>query len=232
VFVSVEREWLAERLASRQSIEAIARELACHPSTVAYWANKHSLVSTLAAKHATKGPVERGVLEQFVRERLTIEQIGARLGIGSASVRHWLRKYELKTARTHDLQRGAPPGSELIRECGRHGWTAFVVSGNAKRLRCKRCRSEHVSARRRRVKAILVAEAGGCCQLCGYDRYPGALQFHHPDPTEKEFALATQGIARSLARARSEADKCVLLCANCHAEVEGGVANIPAARSR
>jgi transposase len=219
-------------LASGASIEAIASEVGCHASTVAYWANKYDLVSTLAAKHATKGPIERAVLEQLVGEGLTIEQIGAQLGIGSSSVRHWLRKYELKTARAHDLQRGAPPGSELIRECRRHGWTAFVVSRNGKRLRCKRCRSEHVSARRRRVKAILVAEAGGCCQLCGYDRYPGALQFHHPDPAEKEFAVATQGIARSLARARSEAGKCVLLCANCHAEVEGGVANIPAARSR
>jgi hypothetical protein len=58
--------------------------------------------------------------------------------------------------------------------------------------------------------------------LCGYDRCAGALHFHHLDPAEKSFHLSMQGVARSLARAREEMAKCVLLCANCHAEVEAG----------
>jgi transposase len=225
----VEKEWLTEQLASGRSIEAIAREVGRHPSTVAYWANKHGLASTLAAKHATKGPVARLVLEQLVEEGLTIEQIGGRLDIGSAAVRHWLRKHGLRTARARHAPTEMSVEREVIRECQHHGWTVFIRSGSDRRLRCKRCRTQHVSARRRNVKAILVAEAGGRCQLCGYDRYPGALQFHHTDPTEKAFGLATQGVARSLSRARAEVVKCVLLCANCHAEVEGGLANIPAA---
>ena len=57
-------------------------------------------------------------------------------------------------------------------------------------------------------------------------RYAAALQFHHVDPTEKAFALSSRGVTRSLAKAREEAAKCVLLCANCHAEVEAGVATI------
>jgi transposase-like protein len=227
----VDREWLREQLAAGRSIEAIAREVGRHPSSVAYWVNKHGLASMHAVKHSAKGPVERVVLEQLVEERLTIEQIGRRLGIGSAAVRHWLRKYGLRTARARRGSSETPVDREVIRECQRHGWTVFVVSGTDKRLRCKRCRSDHVSARRRRVKAILVAEAGGCCQLCGYDRYAGALQFHHRDPTEKAFGLATQGVARSLSRARAEVIKCILLCANCHAEVEGGLANIPPRRA-
>ena len=106
-------------------------------------------------------------------------------------------------------------------------------SGPARgRYRCKRCRVEAVNARRRRVKQILVEEAGGACQLCGYERYAGALQFHHIDPAEKTFALSSRGVARSLAKARAEVAKCVLLCANCHAEVEAGVATIAAATSR
>jgi hypothetical protein len=83
-----------------------------------------------------------------------------------------------------------------------------------------------VTARRRRVKRALVEEAGGRCVLCGYDRFPGALQFHHVDPATKSFALSVQGVARSLEKARAEAAKCVLICANCHAEVEGGLATI------
>jgi transposase len=227
----VDRGWLEEQLSAGRSIESIAREVGRDPSTVAYWTNKHGLASTFAAKHATKGPVDRDALSDLVAEGLTIEQIGANLGIGSASVRHWLQKYGLRTVRA---RRQAPTAGEreVIRECRRHGWTAFVMAGTGKRLRCTRCRTEHVSTRRRKVKAILVAEAGGCCQLCGYDRYPGALQFHHRDPSEKAFGLATQGVARSLSRARDEVRKCILLCANCHAEVEGGIANIAAAVSR
>ncbi len=228
----MDRAWLEEQLAGGTSIEAIARELGRHPSSVAYWVNKHSLASTLAGKHAAKGPVERALLERLVEEQLTIAQIGERLEIGSASVRHWLRRYGLKTARARQPRPGDLAGREVVRECQHHGWTVYVISGSDRRIRCKRCRIERVSARRRKVKAILVTEAGGCCQLCGYDRFPGALQFHHRDPALKAFGLATHGVARSLSRARAEVRKCVLLCANCHAEVEGGVANIPVAISR
>jgi 5-methylcytosine-specific restriction endonuclease McrA len=76
------------------------------------------------------------------------------------------------------------------------------------------------------VKERLVAAAGGSCALCGYDRSAGALHFHHLNPTEKAFAIAGRGVGRSLAAASAEAQKCVLLCATCHAEVEAGVATL------
>ena len=56
--------------------------------------------------------------------------------------------------------------------------------------------------------------------LCGYAECHAALQFHHVDPSQKSFALSREGVTRSLAQAREEAAKCVLLCANCHAKVE------------
>jgi hypothetical protein len=80
--------------------------------------------------------------------------------------------------------------------------------------------------RRRAVKAILVAEAGGACQICGYDRCLRALEFHHRDPGEKEFGIGRYGHTRSLARARAEVAKCVLLCSNCHMEVEDGLTSL------
>jgi hypothetical protein len=72
----------------------------------------------------------------------------------------------------------------------------------------------------------LIEEAGGACRLCGYDRYIGALHFHHVDPGTKEFGISRWGFSRSIAKARAEAAKCVLLCSNCHAEVEAGVATL------
>ena len=72
-----------------------------------------------------------------------------------------------------------------------------------------------------------LVEAGGSCVLCGYDRSVRALHFHHVDPSQKAFGLAFAGVARSLERCREEAAKCLLLCSNCHAEVEDGLATIP-----
>jgi hypothetical protein len=43
----------------------------------------------------------------------------------------------------------------------------------------------------------------------------------------KKFALLLRGIPRALDVARDEARRCALLCANCHAEVEAGVLELP-----
>jgi hypothetical protein len=76
------------------------------------------------------------------------------------------------------------------------------------------------------VKQILVDEAGGACTLCGYSRCVAALQFHHLDPGAKSFSVSMRGVTRSLETARLEAKKCVLLCSNCHAEVEAGFTDL------
>ena len=59
----MDRDWLAAELRQGRSIEAIAREVGRDPSTVAYWANKHGLVSTHAARHKPRGGVERSELQ-------------------------------------------------------------------------------------------------------------------------------------------------------------------------
>jgi 5-methylcytosine-specific restriction endonuclease McrA len=113
------------------------------------------------------------------------------------------------------------------RVCRTHGRTQFVLEGRGY-YRCKRCRMQRVMEWRRRTKARLIAEAGGRCRICGYDRYTGASHFHHVDPSQKEFGIARKGVTRSIAKARAEVAKCVLLCSNCHAEVEAGIARLPA----
>ena len=81
---------------------------------------------------------------------------------------------------------------------------------------------------RRRAKEILVAEAGGCCSCCGYDRCLAALEFHHLDPRLKRFAVGGRGLTRSLEVLREEAAKCLLVCSNCHVEIEAGVRQLVA----
>jgi hypothetical protein len=63
---------------------------------------------------------------------------------------------------------------------------------------------------------------GGCCVVCGYNRCVRALEFHHVDPSKKSFGLSERGLCHSWDRIQEELDKCILLCANCHREVEDG----------
>lgn len=85
-----------------------------------------------------------------------------------------------------------------------------------------------VTERRRKLKAMVVEYRGGHCVLCGYDRCPWALDLHHVDESRKEFGLSMDGMTRSWEKVRKEADKCVLVCANCHREVHAGVAKLSA----
>jgi hypothetical protein len=70
---------------------------------------------------------------------------------------------------------------------------------------------------------------GGRCQICGYNRCSEALEFHHPDPTQKDFGISQKGYTRSWEKVKEETDKCILLRANCHREVHAGILQLPQA---
>lgn len=84
-----------------------------------------------------------------------------------------------------------------------------------------------VAKRRRKIRQLLVDYKGGICQLCGYKGYPGAFDLHHRGDSKKEFGLSAQGLTRSWERTKKEADKCILVCANCHREIHGGYTQLP-----
>jgi transposase-like protein len=48
------------------------------------------------------------------------------------------------------------------------------------------------------------------------------------DPSTVSYWVKKHGLSYSLQRLRTEAQKCVLLCATCHAEVEAGEVSLPA----
>ena len=88
--------------------------------------------------------------------------------------------------------------------------------------------SEERKARHRAVcaakglkrKQLLVEYKGGKCQICGYNKCLKALHFHHRVPSEKLFELHTNSIkAKNWDLVLIEADKCDLVCSNCHAEI-------------
>jgi transposase len=230
----MDQESLELLLQQGLSIERVAKRFGKDPSTISYWMKKYGLVSPYREKHAAKGGIERERLEALVEAGMTIAEIAEEVGRSKATVRHWLRRYALRTkngvgTRMRGVASAARDAGMLAATmtCPRHGDTEFVIEGRGY-YRCKRCRADSVVRHRQKLKAILVEEAGGRCAICGYAGHVQALQFHHLDPSEKRLGLSGQGVTYSLARIRAEAKKCVLLCANCHVEVEIGAATVPA----
>lgn len=227
----MDRESLELLLNEGISVERIAKRFGKDPSTVSYWLRKHGLQAPNRKKYAARGAIQRELLEALVAEAMTIAEIAAKLERSNGTVRHWLRRYGLRTAgsrRIESKRAAKADGLAVITSvCPSHGVTAFAVEGRGY-YRCKRCRAERVSKSRRRLKEMLVEEAGGCCCICGYDRYLGALQFHHVDPESKVLTISRNGVTQSIHTLRREARKCVLLCSNCHAEVQCGLALLPA----
>lgn len=66
---------------------------------------------------------------------------------------------------------------------------------------------------------------------CRYRAEVTNLHFHHVDPATKSFALRTAR-TRAIAAYRAEAAKCVLVCANCHGEIEVGLIPCPPAGTK
>lgn len=227
----MDRAPLEQMLAQGLSLAEIGRRFRLHESTVGYWVQKHGLQAVDRDKHAARGGLTREELEPMVDARMSIAEIAETVGRSKATVRHWLGKYGLRT-KGDQLRPGVREARaaglpEATLHCPRHGNSSHSLDGRGY-YRCRRCRAEAVVRRRRKVKQILVEEAGGRCQLCGYDSYSGALEFHHRDPATKSFGLSMRGLTPSIETLRAEAEKCILLCSNCHAEVEGRIASIPA----
>jgi transposase len=229
----MDRDSLAALLGRGLSLEEIGRRFGRHPSTVSYWMHKYGLEAVNRDKHAAKGGIARERLEGLVQEGRTIAEIGAEVGLSKSAVRHWLGRYGLRTRnkvgpRIGEAARdGKAEGRLTIEyECLHHGLTEYVLEGRGY-YRCKRCRSQGIAAHRRRVKQLIVEEAGGCCAICGYAASPAALEFHHLDPLEKRMGISANGLTVSLQSLREEVAKCVLLCSNCHAEVENGDRALP-----
>jgi len=82
-----------------------------------------------------------------------------------------------------------------------------------------------VAKRRRKVKTLAIEYKGGKCQICGYKKYQGALDLHHITGG-KEFGIADKGYTRSWEKVKTELDKCILVCANCHRELEAGITQL------
>ena len=107
------------------------------------------------------------------------------------------------------------------------------LSGQKQKYCSNRCKQKHhyhrvkqqtntyhsQTIRSLKRKIQLIERMGGCCSKCGYSKNIAALHFHHRNPNEKDFKLDMRILSnRRWEAILIESQKCVLLCANCHAE--------------
>ena len=86
---------------------------------------------------------------------------------------------------------------------------------------CKDCNKQNVIDRKRQFKLKCLEYKGNKCSSCGYNKCVAALEFHHLDPSQKEFVPSHyDGTSwdKNKDRVIKELDKCIVLCANCHRE--------------
>ena len=184
----LDKAFLEQCLNDGMSLPEIGKLVGRPPGTVGYWVKRHGLVANGSRKFRPGKGIKRADLEPLVARGLTLGQIAKELEVGIQTVRYWIDRYGLP----HPKEIRAERRAELLRsgetrgtfKCRHHGETEFFAD-SAGSWRCRQCRQEAVSRRRRRVKRVLVEEAGGGCAICGYDRAIGALHFHHLDPVDE-----------------------------------------------
>jgi len=153
--------------------------------------------------------MDKKILEECIDNNMSIREIAKIQKKGYSTIKYWLDKYKLKTKKTNIQKDKVCP----------HHKDATVKRDSAGKWRCKKCASAAVIKRRKLLKLKAIEYKGGACEICKYSKYYGALEFHHIDPSKKDFGIAANGLTRAWEKIKQELDKCQLLCANCHREV-------------
>ena len=125
----------------------------------------------------------------------------------------------MKTIKLNEIRRLAREGStrsQIAQRLGVHVTTIYKHLNPALYERAKAATKE----RQRRNKKALIEYKGGKCSACGYDKCQQALDFHHTG--EKSFTIGNRKSA-PIDILKKEADKCILLCRNCHAELHAEI---------
>ncbi len=180
--------------------------------------------------------MDKSTLETFVSQGLSIGQISRITNKSRTSIRHWLEKFNLKTK--HKSFKELPRAKNIVyindqefKKCPKceqlkNLQSDYYISKNGDvHGWCKSCNNKTTYEKQLARKTECVKYKGGKCIVCGYHKYIGSLDFHHLDPSEKEFNIA-QLRSYSLSKLKKELDKCVLLCKNCHSEVHHGLVDL------
>ncbi len=86
---------------------------------------------------------------------------------------------------------------------------------------CRKCCSKLVADNQERIKKKCVEYKGEICEECSIRDDPCIYDFHHRDPSTKDFKISS--LPHFNDKMKSELDKCVLLCCHCHRKIHASV---------
>lgn len=168
-------------------------------------------------------------LQKYVEQGFSIREISKETNKSQTNVRHWLKKYGLKTQNLSFSQGFAL--KEKIIENGIEYKLCAACNTKKELLKdfytknkkyshawCKSCLNKQTIKWQQERKIEAINYKGGKCIKCGYNKYAGALDFHHLDPSKKDYSISRRKNC-TLDTIKPELDKCILLCRNCHAEL-------------
>jgi hypothetical protein len=165
-------------------------------------------------------------LIEKINSGLSLNQISKETGKGLTTVRYWAKKHNVEFPNKPFKEMGKKVYGEtrFCPRCKKDCDTSQFYSRRGKEnssVYCKQCTNMQTIDRQRKLKKEMVDYKGGKCERCGYDKYIGALEFHHLNPEEKDFTLSHLKIYSFNQVIIDELDKCMLLCSNCHREIHG-----------
>jgi DNA-binding CsgD family transcriptional regulator len=227
------------------TINQIVKELNCSKSTVSYHINKHGMGGQIK-KDSTNilFGININVIENVVELRkkgLTFNEIQNQINISKDKISKICKKYNLKNVirnrylfidddiknkikesykNTKSIRKTAIE-LKLNRETVRKNIT--INNEKINTINKKKKNVAYVNTSRRKRKIELLEYKGGKCIVCGYNKSNYALQFHHLDKDKKDFTIGSRNY--SLEIMKKEADKCILVCANCHFEIHEEINN-------
>ena len=166
------------------------------------------------------------LLIEMIGKGMSLNQIGKEVGKGLTTVRYWAKKHKVEFPNKPFKEMGKKDYGEN-RFCPRCKQNCNILEFYDRRgkehssVYCKKCTGFQTVERQRKLKKQMVDYKGGKCERCGYDKYIGALEFHHLNPKEKDFNLSQLKRYSFNEVMIDELDKCILLCSNCHREIHG-----------
>lgn len=159
--------------------------------------------------------MEKQELQKLIEEGISSHAIAKKIGKAQTTVRYWVRKYGLKLHKHRVFYNG---NNKVCTKCliEKDLKDFYKKRNGLYHTYCKICLNSTAMNRQQNLKKLSVDYKGGKCKHCGYNKCIGALQFHHIDPTKKDFNISKKN--KCFENLKKELDKCVLLCSNCHVE--------------
>lgn len=168
------------------------------------------------------------LLKNYIDLGYSTYRIGTALGKSQGAIKYWLKKYELRTT-TNSKQKVFIESGLKFKICPKchnkkevNNTNFYIQKSGELHSWCKDCNNQSTIDRQREFKLQAIEYKGGKCVYCGYNRCAAGLDFHHLDPSKKEYNIGSFRTF-SLDLAKKELNKCELVCRNCHAEIHAGV---------